>query len=266
MTDPVTPPETVCISCGGGPILVKKRQLCRACYCRWQRHGDPALGNLRQGTSPEDRFFLSITEDDDCWIWTAGNTTGREICDYGRLYMGKDAPQRLVQAHRWSYEFFIGPIPDELEPDHLCRRTLCTNPWHLDLVPHKINVQRGSRALLKSDGRPSRLSSGVTNMLKTYCPKCGGDYEVSADGKRFCRPCKRATWNEWWMENHGTGEGTGARNREKTHCSKNHEYTPENTYWSPATNGKPSTRDCKICRRDRRNKSAAKMRTLKRAA
>ncbi len=47
-----------------------------------------------------------------------------------------------------------------------------------------------------------------------------------------------------------TTKGTGARQRDDTHCPANHEYTPENTYINPA--GK---RECRTCRRDRKRKA-----------
>lgn len=62
------------------------------------------------------------------------------------------------------------------------------------------------------------------------------------------------------------GPGKGWRSGQ-THCSEGHEFTPANTYIRPPTTAKPNPRrDCKICRRERRNKSAAKMRAQKRAA
>lgn len=62
------------------------------------------------------------------------------------------------------------------------------------------------------------------------------------------------------------GPGKGWRSG-KTHCDNGHEFTPENTYIRPPTKAKPNPRrDCKICRRDRNNKSARKMRAQKLAA
>lgn len=94
--------------------------------------------------TPEERFFWYIIEEEGHWMWT-GPTIGREVCDYGRLFMGDQSKPRYMQAHRWGYEFFICDIPPGLEPDHTCRITLCVYPWHMDLVPHGVNVQRGSR-------------------------------------------------------------------------------------------------------------------------
>lgn len=49
---------------------------------------------------------------------------------------------RHVSAHRWSYEFHVGPIPPGLQIDHLCRVKHCVNPDHLEAVTASENVRR----------------------------------------------------------------------------------------------------------------------------
>lgn len=139
MSESLTTLPPLCGHCGGHPVVNKLRQLCRSCYTRWHRYGDPGAGGPRKGIGAEERFFSYLSEDDGCWIWTGPTTepaAGRS--PYAILIVGS----KKVRAHRWSYEFFIGPIPEGLELDHLCRRTLCVYPWTLDPVPHKINLQR----------------------------------------------------------------------------------------------------------------------------
>ena len=169
MSDDATSPGTACISCGRIPTFVKKRQLCRSCYFRWQRHGDPRAGGMRHGMSPLERFDHHVPDQSDplkCWIWT-GPTTGRKVCDYGRLYLGGE--EGTVQAHRWSYEHFVEPIPGGTEIDHVkdrgCTSTLCVNPAHLEPVPHKINVLRGD-------------APSAQHARKDCCPKCDGPYTL----------------------------------------------------------------------------------------
>ncbi len=50
---------------------------------------------------------------------------------------------RKVYVHRFSYELHIGPIPEGLVIDHLCRTPACVNPDHLEPVTNAENVRRG---------------------------------------------------------------------------------------------------------------------------
>lgn len=119
--------------------------------------------------------FLAKVEKGDCWVWT-GSRVPR---GYGRLRLS--SPRRMVYAHRWAYEWFIGPIPEGMEIDHLCRNPSCVNPDHLEAVTHRENVHRGE--------------AGRNNRDKTHCPK-GHRYDEEntaprVGGGRRCRACLR---------------------------------------------------------------------------
>lgn len=108
---------------------------------------------------------------DDCWIWKSPRKDG-----YGTI-RAKERRGQLV--HRASYEIHVGPIPDELQIDHLCRNRACCNPEHLEPVTQRENLARG-------------LQQG----LKTHC-KHGHEYTgsnvgVRSDGRRYCRACDNA--------------------------------------------------------------------------
>lgn len=70
-----------------------------------------------------------------CWCYTRyKNRNG-----YGKLrYQGK-----LWLAHRLAYFLKKGPIPENLEIDHLCSVRSCFNPDHLEATTHLINSLRG---------------------------------------------------------------------------------------------------------------------------
>ena len=122
-----------------------------------------------------DRFWSKVVQAGDCWDWTAG----RDPKDYGQFWVAG----RMVRAHRFAYELIVGPIPDGLELDHLCRNHECVRPEHLDAVPHKVNVLRG-------------ISPLAVNALKTTCLRghllSGDNLYVNPDGERTCRACKNA--------------------------------------------------------------------------
>lgn len=82
-----------------------------------------------------------------------------------------------VGAHRFMYELLVGPIPDGMELDHLCRNPPCVNPVHLEPVTPQENQRRG-----------------LHGVLKTRCP-AGHSYSEfgsrRARGTRECRECHR---------------------------------------------------------------------------
>lgn len=149
------------------------RGWCRLHYDRWSRNGDPSAFLFHiPAANRFDRYVDRRA--DSCWLWTGGlNNRG-----YGRFYDGT----RMVLAHRWAYEHFVGPIPDGLQLDHLCRVRHCVNPAHLEAVTNKVNSLRG-------------VSPAAKNALKTNCPQ-GHPYDdantwVSKNGFRQCRTCHR---------------------------------------------------------------------------
>lgn len=103
----------------------------------------------------ETRFWPKVDRSngpDACWIWRASfNPRGyAQFWDKGRV----------LRAHRYAYELLVGPIPDGLQLDHLCRDKRCCNPAHLEPVTAKENVRRGV---------PFR--TGVHKPYKKYKPR-----------------------------------------------------------------------------------------------
>lgn len=100
-----------------------------------------------------------------CWLWNGALIQG----GYGRYQRGpKGQP-----AHRAYYEKLVGPIPDGLDLDHLCRVRRCVNPSHLEPVTAAENTRRGASAKLTTDNvREIRklLKSGVgkTELAKRF--------------------------------------------------------------------------------------------------
>ncbi|AYR02998.1 HNH endonuclease [Gordonia phage Kroos] len=87
-----------------------------------------------------------------CWLWTgmsAGSTRR-----YGTFRASTKSGDPKVYAHRWAYEYFIGPIPDGHDVDHVrdrgCTSALCVNPAHLEAVTHAENMRRSRLKVCRS--------------------------------------------------------------------------------------------------------------------
>jgi len=98
------------------------------------------LYKQRATTPLIERFWKHIRVEPftGCWIWIGGLADG----GYGVMGRGR-AGEGNVRVHRFAYEYMIGPIPEGLEPDHLCRVRCCANPWHLEPVTRRENFLRG---------------------------------------------------------------------------------------------------------------------------
>lgn len=176
-----------------------------------------AIANLNQWAQPqpvEVRFWRYVDKSDPngCWVWT-----GTLLANgYGHISVG--ARPRLV--HRVSYEMHVGPIPDGLQIDHLCRNRRCVNPAHLEAVTARVNTLRAH-------------SITAANSRKIHCPH-GHPYSpentVVSCGRRLCRICrtaqKRAQNARLKAERNAAGR---IARGDWTHCPRGHEYTSENT-------------------------------------
>jgi hypothetical protein len=169
------------------------RGLCKACYLRWYR----TVGKAPR-TPPEDRFWAKVNKDGPipehrpdlgpCWIWTGAKIKH----GYGHFRLNR----KSILAHRVAYEWLVGPIPEGLEPDHLCRVPSCVNPGHIEPVTQRENVLRGT-------------SFAALNARKTHCPH-GHEYtpentrvQVKPNGARgrFCRACSNAkNRRRYWQQ------------------------------------------------------------------
>lgn len=181
--------------------------------------------------------------DDECWAWKGMKSS--PLSD-SREYITVRADSRPQLIHRLAYSVLVGPIPDGLEIDHLCRNTYCMNPQHLEPVTHRVNMLRGRTA-------------AAANARRTHCvrghPFEGDNLRITPIGKRRCHSCdlERQRVKGGWLGNlHG---------RDRTHCIRGHELSGDNLVikrWR-----KYVKRNCRICiraaeqRRQREKRKAA---------
>jgi hypothetical protein len=132
----------------------------------------------------EERLLRNLPDrlEGGCWLWTGA----RQSAGYGNLKFDGE----YVLAHRLAWETWVGPIPEGLVLDHVaergCTSTACCNPAHLEPVPQRTNVLRGSGPM-------------AMNARKTHCPN---DHEYDRfyrrkDGRvmRSCSTCSNAKQN-----------------------------------------------------------------------
>lgn len=122
----------------------------------------------------ERRFWAKVDRGagNECWPWLASTTHN----GYGQFRV---RPQTL-RAHIVAWTLLVGPVPDGLVLDHLCRNRKCVNPAHMEPVTIAENVRRGMS--------PSAIAFrlGVCHKGHRWTSE---NTKVRRDGARQCRAC-----------------------------------------------------------------------------
>lgn len=111
-----------------------------------------------------------------CWLWIG--------C------LDKDGYARSGgrNMHRLAYEEAVGPIPDGLTIDHLCRVRNCVNPAHMEPVPIRENIMRGDTQAARKAAQIVCVNGHPFNKANT-----GVKYPPShPNGMRYCKKCSAA--------------------------------------------------------------------------
>ena len=128
----------------------------------------------------EDKILI----DDGCWEWRGWHNK--------KGYAQVSIKGKKLAAHRVVYELLVGPIPDGLFIDHLCRNRGCVRPDHLEPVTTRENLMRGTT-------HAARLAA------RTHCGQ-GHPFDEDntlfrKDGSRRCRQCNRDQSKEYDRRN-----------------------------------------------------------------
>ena len=108
-----------------------------------------------------------------CWVW---NKRINIQTGYGEFIAGGI----MYSAHRFSYTYFIGKIPEGFHVHHKCENRRCVNPEHLEALTHKEHLLMGNGLC-------------AINARKTHCIK-GHEFTkqntyITPDNRRQCRKC-----------------------------------------------------------------------------
>lgn len=203
-----------------------------------------------------------------CWTWTA------DLCSRGYGQIGWKGHSKL--AHRRAYELLVGPIPDGLVLDHLCRNQSCVNPAHLEPVTRAENNRRNPRGgwnfrgeyrrrpqsqRMSPDGRPlfrwftyvdgSRVPSRPDTRgvgFDVVCRECGWESDTKGSPVRAIKEVAAAH-----ALTHPGGSTNHAPERLRTgSCPSGHEFNEANTYLR-----RDGGRSCRACARKRRRGAVA---------
>lgn len=141
--------------------------------CEMHRKRIARTGRLHRPT-PDERFMAHVSEAaGGCWQFAPAN----EDTGYGQF---SETHETTVLAHRWSYGFFRGEIPEGLQLDHLCRNRACVNPDHLEPVTAQVNLLRGETNAAHNAAKEVCLHGHAFTPENTYMTPVGG---------RCCRAC-----------------------------------------------------------------------------
>jgi hypothetical protein len=114
-----------------GLRLSRTNQVPRSCGNRWCVYPD----HLEEPSKPIRTFLTRVSRQaDGCWRFTG------PIGSHGYGVFG--AGGRLWRAHCFAYESLVGPVPQGLQLDHLCRNKWCVSPAHLEPVSGSENMLR----------------------------------------------------------------------------------------------------------------------------
>lgn len=172
------------------------------------------------------RIYIAEDVDDGCHIWT-GYT---DEDGYGVI----SANGKNQRAHRVSYVFSNGEIPEGLQIRHTCDNRPCVNPAHL-----LVGTTQDNTGDMMSRGRHHQS-------CKTHCSQ-GHPYDEANtyirphDGNRDCIICRKSYKKA----------RRGIWNKDKTHCPQGHEYNHINTYIS--SDGRRQCNTCRAARDKARN-------------
>lgn len=127
--------------------------------------------------SMANKFWAKVKKQEGCWEWCGS----RNQQGYGNF--------RAQKAHRVAYELLVGPIPQGMILDHLCRNHGCVNPMHLEPVSNRENVLRGVG--------PTALSARKTHCVNGHEFTDENTYRRKDAPGRKCRICMKAQMEDY---------------------------------------------------------------------
>ena len=117
-----------------------------------------------------------------CFLWIGA----MDSHGYGN-FTSMAPRKRSVLAHRMAWLLDVGPIPDGMVLDHLCRVRACVNVRHLRVATQRENTLCGMG--------PAALRAQQTHCKQGHAFDAGNTYMWR--GTRACRVCRRDAKRRW---------------------------------------------------------------------
>lgn len=108
----------------------------RSKFCSQQCSADSQRKTAYQQVFEPGKYSV----EGDCWIWTGFKTWE------GYPRTGAANKGLSQYAHVAAYTLTIGPVPEGLQLDHLCKNRSCINPRHMEPVTPVVNSSRAKWA------------------------------------------------------------------------------------------------------------------------
>lgn len=112
---------------------------------------------IRKTKSLEERFWAKVQKTEGCWYWTGAKLRS----GYGVIGLGRRQKGNTKLAHRLSYEWTHGPLPEAAQVCHHCDTPCCVRPDHLFPGSQRDNVQDCVRKGRHVPGRGSLTPTEV---------------------------------------------------------------------------------------------------------
>jgi hypothetical protein len=217
----------------------------------------PRFGAMRK--SLEERLWAKVDKNaaGGCWLWTGSSYDG-----YGHIRI---SPNRALKTHRIAWEVAHGVIAPGFEVHHKCENTLCANPAHLYLrdttIPTRPLADRfwdkvekglpescwpwkgarsrgyghflvgskklGTRAITAASRVSWELHHGPIPEGLFVCHHC--DNPPCVNPAHLFLGTHADNMADMIAKGRGGEPPYAAMLRARTHCSRGHKYTPENT-------------------------------------